>query len=426
MDVTVKVSMWGALVGAVTFENGIGSFQYSQEWIDTGLEISPLKMPLSSQVYRFPELIRTKSFNGLCGLVADSLPEKFGNKILSQYLAKQGRSFDDMSAGERLCYLGSRGMGALEYTPDYGEEDLTESIPIDIHELVDVAQKVLSKANTDKANIKDDGLEALVQIGTSAGGAKAKAVIAWNEETGEVRSGQGEAPKGFTHWLIKFDEIENEELATAHQIGRIEYAYHLMALDAGIDMERCELMEDENKAHFMTQRFDRSDTGDKFHVQTFCGIAHADRDPPGQIGYESLFTTIRQLGLGQEALNEMFRRMVFNICARNQGDHTKNHAFMMDAEGEWYLTPAYDLCFSYKPGNKFIETHQMSCNGKRDNFVLSDLLEAAASADIKNPQKIINEVQAATYKWKEFSKEAGLSSKEIDAIGKLFRRFKVS
>ena len=287
---------------------------------------------------------------------------------------------------------------------------------------MEVARNVLKQRQQTNTNL-DEGIETLVTVGTSAGGAKAKAVIAVNDETKDVLSGQSNVPEGYVHWLLKFDEIDNEEHAISKQIGRIEYAYSEMAYEAGINMMECRLLHDNDQAHFMTQRFDRVDGNTKIHVVTFAGMMHADRDPPGQVGYERIFQTIRDLGLPQSDLTEMYRRMVFNICARNQDDHSKNHAFLMFGDGRWQLAPAYDICFSYKPGNPFIERHQMSCNGKRDDFLLEDLLAAASAADVKNPKTIIEQVQLAISHWVEQADKVGIDEERISLISKLHRTF---
>jgi len=417
----VKVTLWDKTLGYLADDRGVGIFQYAPEWLATGIEVSPLLMPLSMQQHRFPELVGTRSFAGLPGLIADALPEKFGNRILSAYLADHGRSFADLSALERLSYLGNRGMGALEFQPDKGSAgQLVSGDSIEIDVLAAIAEQVLSSRQGQTTSLEHRNLDALVQIGTSAGGAKAKAVIGWNPQTNEVVAGQGDLPPGFEHWLLKFDAIDNEEHATAINIGRIEFAYHLMAQSAGIDMMPCRLFEAGEHAHFMTQRFDRMDN-QKFHVQSFAGLAHADRDPVGRYGYEDLFITMRRMGLGQTEIDEMYRRMAFNILTRNQDDHTKNHAFLMDAEGTWILSPAYDLCFSYKPGNRFIEQHQMNCNGKRDDFEQKDLLQAAQVAGIARPQEILDQVAEAASNWPAFADQAGLPVNQARAIHELFR-----
>jgi len=421
---TISVHLWGQLVGALSWnpDRMLASFQYDPEFLRSGLEISPLKVPLGARVFEFPELADTNTFKGLPGFIADCLPEKFGNRLLDAYLANHGRRLDDLNPLERLCYVSTRGMGALEFQPDLESRQLNEPIALQVSDLVVVARSVLEERQQTNTNL-EEGIETLVTVGTSAGGAKAKAVIAINDDTNDVLSGQANVPEGYVHWLLKFDEIDNEEHASSKQIGRIEYAYSEMAFEAGINMMECRLLHDNDQAHFMTQRFDRVDGNTKIHVVTFAGMIHADRNPPGQVGYERLFQTIRDLGLPQSDLTEMCRRMVFNICARNQDDHTKNHAFLMFGDRNWQLAPAYDLCFSYKPGNPFIESHQMSCNGKRDGFLLEDLLTAAKSADVKNPKKIIEEVQSAVSRWSEFAKKADIDNARITHISKLHRTF---
>lgn len=420
----ITVNLWGQRVGALLWNHDrmLASFQYDSEFVQTGLEVSPVKLPLSAKVFQFPELADTDTFKGLPGFIADCLPEKFGNRLLDTYLANHGRRLDDLNPLERLCYVSTRGMGALEFQPDLEPRKLNEPIALQVSDLVEVARSVLDERQQTNTNL-DDGIETLVTVGTSAGGAKAKAVIAVNDETKDVLSGQANVPEGYVHWLLKFDEIDNEEHASSKQIGRIEYAYSEMAYEAGINMMECRLLHDNDQAHFMTQRFDRVDGNTKIHVVTFAGMIHADRDPPGQVGYERLFQTIRDLGLTQSDLTEMYRRMVFNICARNQDDHTKNHAFLMFGDGNWQLAPAYDICFSYKPGNPFIERHQMSCNGKRDDFLLEDLLAAAKAADVKNPKIIIEEVQSAMQHWAEQAEKVGIDEERASLIGKRHRTF---
>jgi serine/threonine-protein kinase HipA len=421
---TISVYLWGQLVGALSWtpDRMLASFQYAPEFLRSGFEISPLKVPLGARVFEFPELANSNTFKGLPGFIADCLPEKFGNRLLDTYLANHGRRIEELNPLERLCYVSTRGMGALEFQPDLESRQLNKTIPLQISDLADVAKRVLEERQQTNRNI-DKGIETLVTVGTSAGGAKAKAVIAINDGTNDVLSGQANIPEGYVHWLLKFDEIDNEEHATSKQIGRIEYAYSEMAYEAGINMMACRLLHDNDHAHFMTQRFDRVDGNTKIHVVTFAGMMHADRDPPGLVGYERLFQTIRELGLSQLDLTEMYRRMVFNICSRNQDDHTKNHAFLMFGDGSWQLAPAYDLCFSYKPSNPFIDSHQMSCNGKRDGFLLVDLLTTAISADVKNPKKIIKEVQLAVSRWSELAKKVGIDEERISHISNLHRIF---
>lgn len=422
----ISVELWGERVGALSWDRNrqIAGFQYDPDFLQSGIEVSPLLLPLNKRpsVFYFPELAETRTFKGLPGFIADSLPEKFGNRLLDAYLAKHGRNIDDLNPLERLCYVGTRGMGALEYQPDHESRRLNQPIPLHISDLVTVAQAVLNDRQSANGNL-EDGIETLITVGTSAGGAKAKAVIAINHETNDVLSGQADIPEGYEHWLLKFDEMENEEHATSQQIGRIEYAYSEMAFDAGINMMPCDLLHDGGQAHFMTKRFDRVDTNDKVHVVTLAGMVHADRDPPGNVGYERLFQTIRDLGLPQSDLSEMYRRMVFNICSRNHDDHTKNHAFLMFGDGSWQLSPAYDLCFSYKPGNPFIDQHQMSCNGKREHFELDDLLSAAKAADVKRPKEILEDVERAVLRWPEHAEKAGIVAARAEGIRQQHRLF---
>jgi serine/threonine-protein kinase HipA len=418
----VKVFLWNQLAGAVAWDEQMntGEFQYDPDFVKSGLEISPLMMPLSNKVYRFPELSRSDTFSGLPGLIADSLPEKFGNALMERYLALRGIKFTDLTPVERLCYIGTRGMGALEFEPDFDREaDKIEKV--DVHELAQVAQEIMNQHNNSKVEVEDvRRFDRLIHIGTSAGGAKAKAIIAWNESTNEIMSGQGACRPGFEHWLLKFSEVENAEHFADKDVGRLEYAYYRMAVEAGISMMESRLIPDGERAHFMTRRFDREDSK-KRHVHSFCGMAHEDRNPVGNAHYETLFATARKIGLKQTALDELFRRMVFNILARNQDDHSKNHAFMMDGSGQWHLTPAYDIVFTYKKGSRWVESQQMRCNGKRDNFVREDLLSAGSAADVKNPEAVIREVIEVLKLWPDIAAEAGLKRDQADSIQGHFR-----
>lgn len=419
--IAIAVKLWGKRVGGLAWDpiRKSALFEYDTDYMSNGFSISPIQMPFQKGVYQFQELSDSKTFQGLPGAIADSLPEKFGNKILNQYLSKQGKTIFDLNPIEKLCYVGKRGMGALEYEPDIDLFLTQKNTPIKIDELVEVANQVLKDKKIKKATLNQ--LETLIKIGTSAGGAKAKVVIGIHRKTGEVVSGDADLADDYDHWILKFDSIENEELATSSEIGLIEYCYSKLAYEAGIRMMECKLLQDENRNHFMTKRFDRITLSKKIHTVTFAGLTHFDRDPPGNVGYENLFQTIRNMGLNQDRLNEMYRRMVFNIIFRNQDDHAKNHAFLMFGDGSWDLSPAYDLCFSFKPGNAFIETHQMSCNGKRDNFKREDLLSAARMADVKKPNEIIGEVLHVASLWKKISAQNGLSKKARDFIYSCFR-----
>jgi serine/threonine-protein kinase HipA len=419
----LEVRLWGRRVGVIAWDerSSLGRFEYDPDFIHTGLQLSPLVMPLKAGVYSFPEHARSGTFLGLPGLIADSLTEGFGNQLLKGWLARRGLAFRDLTPVERLCYIGSRGMGALEYHPDWDIE-ANSDFPVQVSELVDIAQQVLGQKENERDNLDPSADEKLsIRVGTSAGGAKAKAVIAWNESSGELRSGQVNCPVGFEHWLLKLAEVDNSEHHADRDVGRLEYAYYLMALAARIDMMESRLLPDGARAHFMTRRFDRI-LGQKIHMATFSGIAHEDRNPAGNTHYETLFSTARSLDLGQSALDQLYRRMVFNVLARNQDDHAKNHAFLMDPDGSWWLSPAYDLIFSFKKDSRWISAQQMRVNGKRDDFTRSDLLQAARAADVKHPGPIIEEVSAALSLWPEFAARSGLQEEQAFSIQAHFRR----
>ena len=380
-------------------------------------------MPLGEQVYRFPALPRN-TFHGLPGLLADSLPDKFGNALIDAWLATQGRSAADFNAVERLCYTGARGMGALEFAPMTGPKP-RKAIKIGVDALVRLAGEVLTHRNDLKGHFheagKEEALRDILRVGTSAGGARAKAVIAWNRATNEVRSGQVAAGEGFDYWLLKFDGVEgnkDKELEDPKGYGTIEYAYSLMAKAAGITMSECRLLEENGRRHFMTRRFDRLEHGEKLHMQSLCALAHFDFNQAGAHAYEQALFTIRQLGLPMAAVEEQFRRMVFNIVARNQDDHVKNIAFLMDKLGGWSLAPAFDVTYSYNPSGSWTATHQMTLNAKRDGFTLEDFEACAKAAVMKRGRAaaIIGEVVGAVKRWPDFAAEANLSDEWRDKI----------
>jgi len=409
MTTVAEVRLWGRTIGAVSLEDGsdVAAFEYAPEFVSSGIEVSPIVMPLSSSIYIFPELPRL-AFHGLPGLLADSLPDKFGNALIDTWLATQGRSPETFNAVERLCYTGSRGMGALEFVPSIGPTEKA-SRKIEVDALVKLASAVLNQRSDLDTTFDDpDSLRDILRVGTSAGGARAKAVIAWNRETNEVRSGQGNAGDGFEYWLLKFDGItgnRDKELADPQGYGAIEYAYYLMAREAGIRMTECRLLEENGRRHFMTKRFDRLDSGEKSHMLSLGGLAHFDFNNAGAYGYEQAIMIMRQLGLPTSAIEEMFRRMTFNILARNQDDHVKNIAFLMDKEGRWSLAPAFDLAYSFNPSGPWTSSHQMTMNGKRDGFSIDDFKACAKTASLKRgrAESIITEVRNAVEKWSEFA-----------------------
>ncbi|MBN9693743.1 MAG: type II toxin-antitoxin system HipA family toxin [Verrucomicrobia bacterium] len=425
-----EVKLWGRTIGAVSLEMGrdVAAFQYDSLFARSGINLSPLVMPLSEQIYQFPALPRN-SFHGLPGLLADSLPDKFGNALINAWLATQGRTPDSFNAVERLCYTGTRGMGALEFAPALGPKP-GKATKIEVDALVRLASEVLTHRGDLQGHFHESGKEKALRdillVGTSAGGARAKAVIAWNRETNEVRSGQIAAGAGFEYWLLKFDGVtgnKDKELEDPKGYGAIEYAYHRMARAAGITMTECRLLEENGRRHFMTRRFDRLDHGGKLHMQSLGALAHFDFNQAGAYSYEQALLTIRQLGLPMAAVEEQFRRMVFNIVTRNQDDHVKNIAFLMNQHGEWSLAPAFDVTYSYNPSGAWTGAHQMTLNGKRDGFTRTDFEAGAKAALMKrgSAAAILDEVVLATKRWPEFAAEAGLSDGWRDKIQKAHR-----
>ena len=403
------------LIGAVTWdaERELGVFEYAPEFLASGIEAAPLMMPLGAGRFAFPDLPR-ETFKGMPGLLADSLPDKFGNLLIDQWLARQGRTPQSFDPVERLCYLGKRAMGAMEFQPTLLSESPAETLHLDT--LVQLANDALASRENLHANLDHapEAMATILRIGTSAGGARAKAVVSWNSETNEILSGQITPPPGFEAWLLKFDGVSgnrDKELSDPLGFGRIEYAYHLMARAAGITMSDCRLLEENGRAHFMTRRFDRTPDGGKLHLQSLCGIAHFDFNQAGAYSYEQAFQIARRLGLPQTDLTELFRRAVFNILSRNQDDHTKNIAFLMDRRGAWHLAPAYDLIYAYNPTGAWTSRHQMTLNGKRDAFETSDLLATATHADLRPPKAkaILREVHTAVADWEKYASAAELS-----------------
>ena len=416
----VDVILWGTKVGSVVMEPGdpIARFQYSPEILDLGIELSPLRMPLNAMTYRFPEL-PIVSFKGLPGLLADSLPDKFGNKVIAAWLQEEGRRADELNSLDRLAYTGTRGMGALEYRPSLLKDgDAVDQLNVD--ELSRLADDVLKSRETAHAELKEgmNRYGAIFKVGSSAGGARAKALIGWNEATGEVRSGQIKLPPEYSYWLIKFDGLTgngDKEGDDKWGYGRVEYAYHLMARAAGLEMTECRLW---NKRHFMTRRFDRTPDGGRLHLQTLGALAHMDFNNPLLYSYEEAFEVARRIVRDVRAEEELFRRMVFNVLAWNCDDHVKNISFLMDKQGEWKLAPAYDVSYAYNPTGDWTSRHQMSINGKRDGITDEDFLEAAKAAGVK-PKKvkaIVDRVRDAIRNWPTFAAEAEVRDEFVDTI----------
>jgi serine/threonine-protein kinase HipA len=428
---TARVLLWSRDIGAVTWlpDRGLGVFQYTPEFAGSGIEVAPTMMPLTDTPYEFPSLSR-ETFRGLPGLLADSLPDKFGNTLINAWLSARGREPGSFTPVERLCYTGTRGMGALEFRPLMNEATGGPR-KVEIDALVALANRVLDDriALEGKLAGEDDSraIEDILRVGTSAGGARAKAVLAWNPDTGEFRSGQAPARDGFSHWLMKFDGVHaNKDREVADPLGfsRIEYAYHLMARAAGIVMEDCRLHEEGGRAHFMTRRFDRTPSGGKLHMQSLGALMHYDFNLAGAYAYEQALQAIRRLGLPMEDVEQQVRRTFFNLLARNQDDHVKNIAFLMDRAGVWRLSPAFDVAYAYNPSGAWTRQHQMSLAGKRDRFELADLIAFAGVGGVKRTRAkaILAEVSAAVADWQGFGKEAALPTADTTQIGKAHRR----
>ena len=426
MDIrTVKVKMWGSTIGYLhRQDNGLIGFQYDENFIPSGIEVSPIEMPLSDITYSFPTLPEI-TFCGLPGMLADSLPDKFGNIVIKHYLESQGRIEDSLTVLEKLCYTGQRGMGALEYEPATNIVDINEDVDIDA--LTKLASDILSERENLNMEYDDKMIAQLMQGSSSVGGARAKTLIALNPETNVVRSGQISAGEGFEYWLLKFDDIANnkdkDKEPDNKEYTRIEYAYYLMAKAAGIKMSECRLLKENGRAHFMTKRFDRKGArGEKLHMQSLCAIAHMDFNSPRVYSYEDAFSVMRQLQLPHIDFVQLYKRMVFNEYAKNYDDHTKNITFLMDKKGVWRLSPAYDMTFSYSQSSTWVNAHQMLINGKADEITRDDFIKVAQTAGIKKAEaeKYVGQVKNAVSKWNSFAEEAGVSLKNAERIQTFF------
>jgi len=422
-----EVIIWGELAGAVRWdqERALAYFQYDNKFLTRKWDLAPIKMPISNgnRIYGFPELLTAKNnpedtFRGLPGLLADSLPDKYGNQLINTWLAENGRAPDSMNPVEKLCFIGIRGMGALEFHPAHFKK-ATYTFSVEIESLVELSNKILNRRHNFHTNLnanEKDAMKAIMRIGTSAGGMRAKAIIAFNEKTGEVRSGQTRVPKGFSHWLIKLDGVNDEQLRSPKGYGRIEMAYYLMAIDSGIEMMESRLLEENGRAHFMTRRFDREGPDIKHHIQTFCALQHFDYKEVLSYSYEQLFQTMRLLRLPYPQAEQMYRRMVFNVLANNCDDHTKNFAFRLKKDGVWELAPAYDISYSYDPHSQWVSQHALSVNGKRKNISENDLLTVAKSMNIKKAGKVIRQINEVIKNWPAYAEETKVNPQKRDAI----------
>lgn len=423
-------------VGAISYNpaTGLSAFEYTPAFIRSGIELSPIKMPLASRIYSFPAL-NHETYKGLPGLIADSLPDDFGNAILNAWMASQGKQPADITPLQRLQYTGKRGMGALEYAPATQLKSLNASQPIEIQSLVDIAQQVLDSRATFALELDREGEEnreammALLAVGMSAGGARPKAILAFNDDFTQVRSGQTtQIPEGFTHYLLKFDGVteqgkDRETFGDPQGFGAMEYVYHRMAVACGIHMMPCHLLNEGDRRHFITQRFDRIGNL-KLHVQTLNGLAHVDYKQPGSFSYAELFAVARQLKLPPDDARQLFKRMVFNLVARNHDDHSKNFAFLLNETNQWSLAPAYDLAYSYKPGSNWVNSHWMSLNGKRDDFIRADFhsLEKVSPLFSKSwINQVLDETLEQVARWEILAREHDVPPLLIRAISKNLR-----
>lgn len=422
-----EVKIWGKLVGAVAWIEAAGyaTFEYDPKFKQLGLDLAPLKMPVDTSVnkFTFPELRKDKNsaydtFKGLPGLVADALPDRYGNQLINMWLAQQGRPQDSMNPVELLCFIGTRGIGALEFEPAIFKEN-RRTFSVEIDSLVDIAKKMLNQREAFTTNLNKNEEHAVLEIlkiGTSAGGARPKAVIAWNEKTGEVKSGQTRSPKDFEHWIIKLDGVSDVQTGVNKGYGRVEMAYYNMATECGIEMMQSRLLEENDRAHFMTKRFDREDGETKHHIQTFCALKHFDYNMINSFSYEQLFQCMRELKLTYKDAEQMFRRMVFNVIARNCDDHTKNFSFRLKQGGKWELAPAYDMCHAYRPGSEWVSQHALSINGKRTDITRSDLLAIGKSIRCKRAPEIVDEINVHVNNWKRFADEVKVQPRLRDEI----------
>lgn len=424
MQLTANIKIWGEFVGAVAWDEGsqLAYFEYDLGFTSLHWDLSPIKMPLDSskKIHSFRELQKLNTFKGLPGLLADILPDRYGNQLINAWLARNGRVENSFNPVELLCFIGTRGMGALEFEPAVFKSN-KRTFNIELDSLVEVTRKMLNTREGFETRLGENeeaAMREILRVGTSAGGARPKAIIAYNDKTKQVKSGQTKAPKGFYHWLIKLDGVSETQFGESVGYGRVEMAYYNMAIACGIEMMECRLHEENGRAHFMTRRFDRDGNDQKHHIQTLCALQHYDFNDIRSYSFEQLFQTMRILRLPYPQAEQMYRRMVFNVLARNCDDHTKNVAFRLKKDQEWELAPAYDICHAYRPGSKWVSQHSMSINGKRKNIKKEDLLSVAKTMNIKKAESIIFEIDSTVAKWHQFADDVKVNSKLRDNIKK--------
>ncbi|HCC95652.1 MAG TPA: toxin HipA [Flavobacteriaceae bacterium] len=422
MVTTAFINIYGQRVGAVAWDErrGIANFEYDSTFKLEQLPIAPIKMPAKNRIYNFPEFRDSETFKGLPGILADALPDRYGKDLINAWLARQGRPDDSLNPVELLCFIGKRGMGALEFEPILSNE--TPSYEIELSDLIETTKALLAKKenlNITTKNKMEDVMMDVLRMGTSAGGARPKAIIAYNEITGQIKSGQTLADKGFEHWLIKFDEVSDVQFGESKGYGRVEMAYYKMAIDFGIEMMESRLIEENNRVHFMTKRFDRIKGNQKVHAQTLCALQHYDFANITSYSYEQVFQTMRQLKLTYAEAEQMYKRMVFNVIARNCDDHTKNFSFLMDKLGKWKLAPAYDICFAYRPDSYWVSQHNLSINGKRKDFLRKDLLTIAEQNSIRNPELVIDQCIEVVKNWRKYAEKYQVDEKKIMSIDQM-------
>ncbi len=413
----INVSIWGKKVGTIAMSPRIGYyvFAYDPSFVKTGIELSPIHMPLATDPYVFsylPEL----TYQRLPAMIADSLPDKFGNDLIDSYMKQKGLNTSQISVLDRLAYMGKRAMGALEFHPTRGGVKANHTA-IDMKKLVEAARKAVH-GNIDTDHIAEASLKQIIQVGTSAGGARAKAVVAFNEATQEIRAGQFDVEDGFEHWLLKFDGMGADKgLGKTENHGRIEFSYYQMALQAGINMEPCRLLEENGRAHFMTKRFDR--TGNqKHHVQTLCAMDHMDFKSMNTYDYSQIFVLLDNLGFDYEAKEEVFRRMCFNVMAANCDDHSKNFAFILKEGESWQLAPAYDVAYAFNPDGQWTYQHFMSVSGQYGNITVDHLLAVAQRFAIGTGPQVLSQVRDAVAGWVDIARANNIPEAEVQEVGK--------